>query len=208
MPRVTGMLVVDSVIAGDWDLFWDALAHLAQPASGAGVFLDGLHHPHDARLHDRSAVRRIHHHRARKGTVGHAHPVAARVRQHRGATGNGAGAGLCRTAGRRGDHRNGIFLAWSGALPHGIAVERRHECGAWRHAGGRARLPGPEPAGRLCCIVCWTRASHERRAITRMAAERDARIACAGRLGATLSRLAAIPRQQPGDGRTGDGRRS
>jgi peptide/nickel transport system permease protein len=28
VPRVTGMLVVDSVIAGDWDSFWDALAHL------------------------------------------------------------------------------------------------------------------------------------------------------------------------------------
>ena len=32
VPRITGMLVVDSAIAGDWDVFWDALAHLAQPA--------------------------------------------------------------------------------------------------------------------------------------------------------------------------------
>lgn len=32
VSRVTGMLVVDSIIAGDWDTFWDALAHLAQPA--------------------------------------------------------------------------------------------------------------------------------------------------------------------------------
>ena len=32
VPRVTGMLVVDSIIAGDWDSLWDALAHLAQPA--------------------------------------------------------------------------------------------------------------------------------------------------------------------------------
>jgi len=32
VPRVTGMLVVDAAIAGDWDSFWDALAHLAQPA--------------------------------------------------------------------------------------------------------------------------------------------------------------------------------
>ena len=32
VPRVTGMLVIDAVIAGDWDTFWDALAHLAQPA--------------------------------------------------------------------------------------------------------------------------------------------------------------------------------
>jgi peptide/nickel transport system permease protein len=32
VPRVTGMLVLDSAIAGDWDSLWDALAHLAQPA--------------------------------------------------------------------------------------------------------------------------------------------------------------------------------
>jgi peptide/nickel transport system permease protein len=32
VPRVTGMLVVDAALAGDWDSFWDALAHLAQPA--------------------------------------------------------------------------------------------------------------------------------------------------------------------------------
>ena len=32
VPRVTGMLVVDAMLAADWDSFWDALAHLAQPA--------------------------------------------------------------------------------------------------------------------------------------------------------------------------------
>ena len=32
VPRVTGMLVVDAALADDWDSFWDALAHLAQPA--------------------------------------------------------------------------------------------------------------------------------------------------------------------------------
>ena len=56
-------------IAGDWDSFWDALAHLAQPALVLAYFSHGLHHPHDARLHDRSAGRRIHHHRARQGLV-------------------------------------------------------------------------------------------------------------------------------------------
>jgi len=29
---VTGMRVIDAALAGDWDAFWDALAHLAQPA--------------------------------------------------------------------------------------------------------------------------------------------------------------------------------
>ena len=32
VPRVTGMLVIDAALAQDWDSFWDALAHLAQPA--------------------------------------------------------------------------------------------------------------------------------------------------------------------------------
>ncbi len=32
VPRVTGMLVIDSLLADDWDSFWDALAHLALPA--------------------------------------------------------------------------------------------------------------------------------------------------------------------------------
>lgn len=32
IPRVTGMHVIDALIAGDWDAFRDALAHLAMPA--------------------------------------------------------------------------------------------------------------------------------------------------------------------------------
>jgi peptide/nickel transport system permease protein len=32
VPRVTGMLVIDAVLAEDWDSFWDALSHLALPA--------------------------------------------------------------------------------------------------------------------------------------------------------------------------------
>ncbi len=70
VPRVTGMLVIDSAIAGEWDSFWDALAHLAQPALVLAYFSMALHHAHDARLHDRGAVGRIHHHRARQGAVG------------------------------------------------------------------------------------------------------------------------------------------
>lgn len=31
VPHVTGLLTVDSLIAGDWGAFWDALAHMVQP---------------------------------------------------------------------------------------------------------------------------------------------------------------------------------
>ncbi|SLN76154.1 ABC transporter permease [Oceanibacterium hippocampi] len=37
-PRVTGMLLVDSVIAGDWEVFWDALKHAFLPAVVLGLY--------------------------------------------------------------------------------------------------------------------------------------------------------------------------
>ena len=41
VPRVTGMLVIDAALAADWDSFWDALAHLAQPALVLAYFSMG-----------------------------------------------------------------------------------------------------------------------------------------------------------------------
>jgi len=40
-PRVTGMIVVDSAIAGDWPAFRSALAHLALPALALGFSIGG-----------------------------------------------------------------------------------------------------------------------------------------------------------------------
>ena len=141
------MLVMDAAIAGDWDAFWDALAHLAQPALVLAYFslayitrmtrafmLDALSGEYiiTARAKGLSATRILWRHAFGNIAV---------------PSGDGAGAGLCRASRRRGDHRDGVLLARSRPLSHGIAAERRHECGAWRDAGGRAGLPGPEPAG-------------------------------------------------------------
>ncbi len=38
VPTITGLLTVDSLIAGEWEVFWDALAHLAQPAGVLAYF--------------------------------------------------------------------------------------------------------------------------------------------------------------------------
>jgi peptide/nickel transport system permease protein len=38
VPRVTGMLVIDAMLANDWDSVWDALAHLVQPAMVLAYF--------------------------------------------------------------------------------------------------------------------------------------------------------------------------
>jgi peptide/nickel transport system permease protein len=37
-PRITGMLLVDSAIALDWEVFWDALRHSVLPATVLGLF--------------------------------------------------------------------------------------------------------------------------------------------------------------------------
>jgi peptide/nickel transport system permease protein len=36
--RVTGMLIVDAMIAGDWEVLWDGLKHLVMPAAVLGLF--------------------------------------------------------------------------------------------------------------------------------------------------------------------------
>lgn len=37
-PRVTGLILVDSIIAGDWEVLWDALRHLFLPAVVLGLY--------------------------------------------------------------------------------------------------------------------------------------------------------------------------
>ena len=37
-PRLTGMMLVDSAIAADWEVFWDALLHAVLPATVLGLF--------------------------------------------------------------------------------------------------------------------------------------------------------------------------
>jgi peptide/nickel transport system permease protein len=38
IPSVTGMILLDSIIAGDWGAFWDAFSHIILPASLLGYY--------------------------------------------------------------------------------------------------------------------------------------------------------------------------
>jgi peptide/nickel transport system permease protein len=38
VPPLTGVILIDSAVAGDWDVFWNALAHVILPASILGYF--------------------------------------------------------------------------------------------------------------------------------------------------------------------------
>ena len=117
VPQVTGLLLVDCVIAGDWDALRDAAAHLALPALVLGAFNMAYHRADDAGVHAGELARRIYRDRAGEGALGLARGVAARVRQHPGAAGDGAGAGLCRAAGGGGADRDDLQLAGPWAVP-------------------------------------------------------------------------------------------
>ena len=55
VPPVTGLLLVDSLIAGEIDIFWNAAWHLALPASRARLLQPRLYRAHDALVHARPA---------------------------------------------------------------------------------------------------------------------------------------------------------
>ena len=63
------MLLIDAAIAGDWDVFWNAVSHILLPACILGYSLARLYQPHDAQLHAGAAAAGIYDHRARKGPV-------------------------------------------------------------------------------------------------------------------------------------------
>lgn len=38
VPNVTGMILIDSILDGNWDVFWDAVSHIILPASILGYY--------------------------------------------------------------------------------------------------------------------------------------------------------------------------
>ncbi len=115
--QVTGILLIDTAMQGEWDAFRNVLAHLALPAMLLGLFLHGLHQPDDAVLHAGRAGAGIRHHRARQGRAGVADHLGPRAAQRRGAAGDRGGAELCGAARRLGPDRDGLRLAGARPVP-------------------------------------------------------------------------------------------
>ena len=84
VPEVTGFLTFDALLAGDWQSFRDACAHLVLPACVLAYFsMAYIARMTRAFMLD-ALSGRIHRHGTREGPVGRTHPVAARLPQHRG----------------------------------------------------------------------------------------------------------------------------
>ena len=94
-PTVTGFLTIDTALAGDWDAFRDALAHLILPSLVLAVTnLATIARMTRAFMLD--ALGSEYRHRPGEGPIRRACGLAARLRQYRGAAGDGPGTDLCR----------------------------------------------------------------------------------------------------------------
>ena len=63
VPRRTGLMTVDALLAGNGQVFWNAINHLILPASLLG-FHCWLHQPNDPQLYAGPAVAGVHYYRA------------------------------------------------------------------------------------------------------------------------------------------------
>ena len=55
VDAVTGLILIDSLLAGDWDVFWNAVCHIDPAGLDPRLSLARLYRPHDAQLHARPA---------------------------------------------------------------------------------------------------------------------------------------------------------
>ena len=100
LDPVTGVILIDSAMAGAWDVFRNAAAHLVLPSAILGLSLAGLYRPHDAELHDHAALAGLCDDRPDQGTDSVGRRVAPRVPEHSGAADHGRRAELCDSAAR------------------------------------------------------------------------------------------------------------
>ena len=156
-PIVTGMMLIDAPLAGQWATFWDAVRHLMLPAivlaaatlglitrTTRAAMLEALSQDYIRVARAKGLVRRVDH-------------AASRAAQ-RTAAGDYAGrAGLCATADGNGADGNHLLLAraWPIHLPKRGNARLSGDHGD--HHGGRRGLCGGEPAGR--CVLCAARSA-------------------------------------------------
>ena len=148
VPPITGILLIDAALAGDWDSFRDAARHLVLPALVLGAFnmayiarmtrafmLDALGGEYitTARAKGLSVARVVWRHAFGNILVRLVTVVAPVLR---------------RAAGGRGADRDGVLLARPRPVPYRVVAERRHERGAGGDACRGAVVCGAQPVRR------------------------------------------------------------
>ena len=201
LSPITGLLLVDAALEGEWAAFGNALSHLILPAALLGYFslayiarmtrsfmLNELTQEYivAARAKGLSEARIIWRHALRNAMV----PLVTVI-----------ALSYARTARRLGADRDRVRLARPRALHHELAAERRHERGARRHDRRRLGVHRAEP--RLRPAVPAARSADEGamsaaapRDPARLAAVRPAAVAPAGAARPRVRRVAAV-RAQP-----------
>ena len=143
---VTGLLLLDTARAGEWEAFGNALSHLILPASLLGYFsLAYISRMTRSFMLNELAQEYVVAARA-KGLSESADHLAPCAAQRDGAARHRDRAVLCRAAGGLGAHGDGLLVAGTRPLPHQFAAERRHERRARRHDRRRLDLHRPQPA--------------------------------------------------------------
>lgn len=123
VPQVTGLLTVDSLLAGDYAAFHDALAHMAQPVLILAYF-SMAYITRMTRTFMLNALSGEFVITARQRAVVASGDLASRLSDRCAAVGDRIGTDLCRAVGRGGGHGKRVRLAGAGSIPHHGIDER------------------------------------------------------------------------------------
>ena len=142
---VTGVILIDAALAGEWDVFGNALAHIILPASILGYFSLA----YIARMTRSFMIEQL---RQEYITTARVKGLSEARVVWRHALGNTAvplvTVIILSYASLLEADRDGVRVAGARLLHHQFAAQRRHERGAWRHRGGGVRVHRHEPAFR------------------------------------------------------------
>ena len=159
---VTGLILVDSALAGEWEVFRNALSHLVLPAAILGYFSLA----YIARMTRSFMLDQL---RQEYVTTARVKGLTERRVVWRHAFGNIAvplitvvALTYAQPARRLGADRDRVRLARPRPLHHQLAVQRRHERGARRHHRGRHLLHRPQHVLRPALPHCSIRGRDDR----------------------------------------------
>ena len=151
-PEVTGIMLIDAPLAGDWDTFHDALGHLVLPSIVLAAGTMGLI-TRTTRAAMLEALSQDYIRVARaKGLTRRGHHLRPRAAERAAAGGDPGRPGLRATAHRHGADRDDLLLAW----PWPLHVPQRGHAWTFRRSWGSRRWSRRSTWSSTCWWICPT----------------------------------------------------